>query len=85
MFQRGLRLDAEDLFQLVLRGYGDDACGGVVEDVGSLLRRVGGLNGNGDGAEGKRREIGDRPLGAIFAEDGDAIAMADTPGFKRAG
>ena len=81
---RRLLLNGQHLFQLVLRGHSDDARPGIVEDEGSLLRRLRGINRNRDRAQGKHREIGDRPLRAIFAEDGDAIAFANSPGFKRA-
>ena len=57
---------------------------GIVEEERGLLRCLGGINRNRDRAQGQRREIGDRPLRAILAEDGDAIAFANAPGFKRA-
>jgi len=82
--QRRVPLDGQHLFQLVLRGHRDDARPGISEDERSLLRCLCGINGNRDRAQGKRREISDRPLRAIFAEDGDAIAFANTPGFQRA-
>jgi hypothetical protein len=84
VFQRRLPLNGQHLFQLMLRGYGNDANSGIVKDVGSLLRGLCGINRNGDCAESKGREIRDRPLGPIFAEDGDAIALSDPPGLKGA-
>ena len=49
-----------------------------------MLGRLSGVNRNRDRSQGQRREIGDGPLGAILAEDGDTIAFANSPGFKRA-
>ncbi len=81
---RRVALDGQHLFQLVLCGHRDDARAGVVEDEGSLIRRLRGINRNRDRAHGKRSEIGNGPFRAIFAKDGDAIALANTPGFKPA-
>jgi hypothetical protein len=74
-------LNASGLFQLALRGHGDDARSGIVEDVGSLVGGLGGINRDRDRAQRERGEIGNRPLRAIFAEDGDAIAVVDAPRF----
>ena len=57
----------------------DDAGAGIVEDEGSLLGSLRGIDGNCDGSEGEGGEVGGGPLRAIFAEDGDAVALADAP------
>ena len=77
-----VRADGEHFFQLCLRRYGDDARAGIVEDERSLLGGLRRINRDGNRAQGKDGEVGDCPLGTIFAEDGDAIAFANPPGFQ---
>jgi hypothetical protein len=80
-----LILNRQHLFQLTLGGHNHYARSGIVQNVCSLLRRLGGINGNSDGAQGKGREVGDRPFRAVLGENGDAIAFANSPRLEPAG
>ena len=67
------------LFILLAGGEDEDFGTGVPDAVAKLLRIQGGVEGYIDGAEGEDGEVGDGPLPAVFAEDGDAIAFDDAP------
>ena len=57
-----------------------DARSGIVEDERSLLRGLGGIDRDGDCAQGEGGEIGDGPLRTVLAENGDAVALTNSPG-----
>ncbi len=81
----GLIADGGDFLVLASCRDDDDAGAGVGQHSGDLLGGEGGVEGHIDGAEGEDGEIGDRPLPAIFGEDGDAVALADAPSGERGG
>ncbi len=76
--------DGGDFFVLPGGRNDDYARAGVGEHPGHLLRGQGGIERHIDGAQGEDGEVGDRPLPAIFGENGDAIALVDFP-FREGG
>ena len=68
-----------ELCELVAGGEDEDLGGGVAEHVADLVGGEGGVEGDVDGAEGEGGEVGDGPLPAILAEEGDAVATLDAP------
>ena len=68
------------------RGVGHEGGGGgVVEDVGCFVALVGGVDGDGDGADEGESEPAEQELGAVGEEEADAVAVADASGLEHAG
>ena len=67
-------------------GVGDDCGGGgVVEDEGCFVALVGGVDGDGDGADEGEAEPAEHELGAVGEEEADAVAVVDAGGLEHAG
>ena len=65
---------------------GDEGRGGsVVEDVGCFVALVGGVDGDGDGADEGEAEPAEHELGAVGEEEADAVAVGDAGGLEHAG
>ena len=56
----------------------------VLQDVQALLRGLGRVDRNVDGAQQQAGEVGDRPLRPVLAENDDAVALANAPGLQLA-
>ena len=56
----------------------------VPEQVGVVVRRVGGVGRHGDGARAEDREVGDAPLGPVLRHDQHAVARP-TPSWPTRG
>ena len=54
----------------------------VAHQGGDLFAGEGGIDGHIDSANGERGKIGDSPLPAVFADEGDAISLLRTPAQK---
>jgi len=67
--------EAPHLVVLVLAADKDDGDLRVIDDVLGLPGRVCRVNGDGDAADGKRREIGDGEAGLVRREDGGGPAL----------
>jgi hypothetical protein len=62
-------------------GGDDDATGAAVgEYVLDLGRRQRRVDRDGDGADAQQGVVGQEPLGPVFREDGDAVALLDPGG-----
>ena len=75
--RRQLGADLVDLGDLLGRLADDDGRAGVADDPLALVGRVRRVDGHDDGADRRRREVGDRELEAGVAEHADAVADAD--------
>ena len=68
------------------RGVGDEPGGfGVVEDVGRFVALVGGVDGDGDGADGGQSEPAVEELGAVGQEEADPVAGVDAQTTEHSG
>ncbi len=81
-FERGSGADGVELVELLAGGNDGDAAAGIVDQHGDLFAGEGGIDGNVGGADGKGGEVGDGPLPAILADDGDAVALLRSPAEK---
>ena len=69
----------KDFVQMLVGRKKNDAAAGVIQREGSLVCGERGIERDGHGAQQQAGEIGHRPLGAIFAENGDAVAADECP------
>ena len=74
-FQLGLGADRVKLVELLARGNDGNAAAGVAHQFRYLLAGEGGVDGNIRGADGQSSKIGDHPLPAVLADEGDAVAL----------
>ena len=74
-----MRAGLRDLVVLGAGGNDGNARAGVGKENGGLVGGERGIDGYVDGSESESGEVGYGPLPAIFAEDGDAVALADAP------
>ena len=63
------------LVKLHARGNDGDAAAGVANQFRDLLAGKGGIDGHIGRADGQRGKIGDHPLPAVLADEGDAVAL----------
>ena len=85
MLELGLGAHGVELVELLARGDDGDAAAGVAHQLGDLLAGERGIDGHIGRANGQRGEVGDGPLPAIFADEGDAIALFRAPVEKGLG
>ena len=71
--------DRVELFKLLAGGNDGDAAAGVLNQGGDLLAGQGGIDGHIGGADGQGGEVAHRPLPAVFADEGDAVAFLRAP------
>ncbi len=76
-FDKGLRLNGAEFGKLCGGGDKGGVGSGVAEEKGNLLAGEGGVDRDGGGADEQDGKVGDGPLGTVFAEDGDAVAVGD--------
>ena len=81
-FDRGLRARLHNFFILAASGDDGNACGRVGQENRCLVGGQRRVDGDVDGSEGECCEIGNGPLPAIFAEDGDALPLGDAQAVK---
>ena len=82
-FDLRLGKNRQDLVQLLVRRQKNGPAAGVIQDECGLFGRERGVERNGYGPEQQAGHIGDGPLGAVLAEDGDAISGSNAPGMQR--
>ena len=83
--QAGLRAHGLKLVELLARGDDGDAATGVANLLGDLLAGERGIERHIGGADGQHGEVGDGPLPAILADEGDAVALFRAEAQKRRG
>ena len=69
--------DGEDLGQLLLVLHHEDVGAAVGEHVLARLGRVGGIDAGGQAARKHAAQVGEEPLGAVEADDADAVARLE--------
>ena len=85
VFELRLGKDGENLLQLVVGREEDGAASGIAQRKGGLLSGERRVERDGDGSEEQGGHVRNGPLGAVFAEDGDAVAFTNSPVAQRAG
>ncbi len=75
VLQLGLGADRVQLVELLASGDDGNAAAGVAHQLRDLLAGEGGVDGHIGGADGQSGKIGDRPLPAVLADEGDAVAL----------
>ena len=70
------------LVELLARGDDGDAAIGIAHLLGDLLAGEGGIERHIGGAYGEGGEIGDGPLPAILANEGDAVTLLSAEAQK---
>ena len=83
--QLGLRAHGVKLVELLAGGDDGDAAIRVAHLFGDLLAGEGGIKRHIGGAYGQGGEIGDGPLPAILADDGDTVALLSAEAQKSGG
>ena len=63
----------------------DHPAAGISKSEGGLVRGERGVKRDGNSSEQQAGYVGNRPLGTIFAEEGDAITRLNAPRLKGAG
>ena len=84
-FQLRLRAECVQLVELLARGNDGDAAAGVAHQFRHLLTGEGGIDGHIGRTDGQGGKIGDCPLPAILADEGDAVALLCAQAQKRCG
>ena len=75
---------ADGIQLLVLLMCRDDgnATAGIAYQGCDLFPKQGGVNGHIGGANGECGEVGNGPLPAVFADEGDAVSLLSAPAQK---
>jgi hypothetical protein len=79
-FHRCSGNDRRNFAQLLFSGEKNDATAGILQNEFRLLGGEGGIDGDGDRPDELAGKVRGGPLRAVFAQDGDAVALGNSPG-----